>query len=56
MEFRFVDVTDRGPDEAVLVERTLRVGADALEDTEVYQAADGAPDRTVYRFVRTAAR
>jgi hypothetical protein len=54
--FRFADVTDRDADEAMLVERALRVTADAIEDTEVYRAADGTEDRTVYRFARAGGR
>jgi hypothetical protein len=51
--FRFVDVTNREPDQAMLVEQTLRFTPDgALEDTERYRAADGSDDTTTYRFTR----
>ena len=49
----FVDVTNRTPDQAMLVERTLRFLPDGtLEDTELYRAPDGSDDRSVYRFSR----
>jgi hypothetical protein len=51
--FRFVDVTNREPDQAMLVEQTLRFAPDgSLEDTERYRAADGSDDTTTYRFTR----
>jgi hypothetical protein len=50
--FRFVDVTNRGPDQSMLVERTLRFAGGALEDTEVYQAPDGTKETTTNRFTR----
>jgi hypothetical protein len=50
--FRFDDVTNRTPDQAVLVERTLRFSGGTFEDTEVYQQPDGTDDVTTYRFVR----
>jgi hypothetical protein len=54
--FRFADATNLLPGQAVLVERTLRVGAGALDDTEVYKGADGAPDATTYHFMRSAGK
>lgn len=50
--FRFVDVTNRGPDQSMLVERTLRVAGDSFEDTEVYRAPDGTKETTTNRFTR----
>jgi hypothetical protein len=51
--FRFVDVTNREPDQEMLVEQTLRFTSDGgLEDTEVYRATDGSDDTTTYRFTR----
>ncbi len=51
--FRFVDVTNREPGQAMLVEQTLRFTPEgALEDTERYRAADGSDDTTTYRFTR----
>jgi len=50
--FRFADATNLGPGQAVLVERTLRVSAEAFDDTEVYKGADGAPESTTYHFTR----
>jgi hypothetical protein len=52
--FRFADATNVGPGQAVLVERTLRFGAGALDDTEVYKGPDGALDTTTYHFTRSA--
>ncbi len=53
--FRFADATNVRPDQAVLVERTLRFTGDALDDTEVYRQPDGKPETTTYRFTRKAA-
>ena len=53
--FRFADVTDRDLGEAMLVERTLSIAPNAVEDTEVYRGAGGADERTVYRFHRADA-
>jgi hypothetical protein len=50
--FRFVDVTNRGPDQSMLVERTLRLAGDTFEDTEVYSAPDGTKETTTNRFTR----
>jgi hypothetical protein len=50
--FRFVDVTNRGADQSMLVERTLRFAGDSFEDTEVYQAPDGTKETTTNRFTR----
>jgi hypothetical protein len=50
--FRFVDITNRGPDQSMLVERTLRFADDSFEDTEVYQAPDGTRETTTNRFTR----
>jgi hypothetical protein len=52
--FRFADATNVGPGQAVLVERTLRVGPDTFDDTEVYKGVDGALESTTYHFTRTA--
>jgi len=52
--FRFADVTNRGPDQSMLVERTLRLGQDAFVDVEVYRGPDGKDETTEYRFVRAA--
>jgi hypothetical protein len=52
--FRYADATNLAPGQAVLVERTLRLGADAFDDTEVYKGPDGAPDATTYHFTRAA--
>ena len=50
--FRFVDVTNRAVDQSMLVERTLRVTGDALDDTEVYRGPDGKDDSTTYHLTR----
>ena len=50
--FRFADVTNLLPGKAVLVERTLRLGPDTFDDTEVYRGADGTPESTTYHFTR----
>jgi hypothetical protein len=50
--FRFVDVTNRAPDQSMLVERTLRFAGDSFDDTEVYRAPDGTNETTTYRFTR----
>jgi hypothetical protein len=54
--FRFVDVTDRTPDEAMLVERRLRLAADgaSFDDTEIYANAkpDGTDESTTHHFTR----
>jgi hypothetical protein len=52
--FHFADVTNLVPGQAVLIERTLRFGSDAFDDTEVYKGADGMPESTTYHFTRTA--
>jgi hypothetical protein len=52
--FRFADVTNLGPGQAVLVERTLRFSPGAFDDTETYKGADGALDSTTYHFTRAA--
>jgi hypothetical protein len=52
--FRFVDVTNRRPDQGMLVERRLRFGKDAFEDTETYATPEGKDDVTTYRFTRAA--
>jgi hypothetical protein len=54
--FRFVDVTNRGPDQSMLVERTLRLGGEWFDDTEVYVAPDGTRETTTYRFTRAPSR
>jgi hypothetical protein len=51
--FRFVDVTNKLPDQSMLVERTLRVGTDGFDDTETYDGPQGK-DVTTYHFVRSA--
>jgi hypothetical protein len=50
--FRFVDVTNRAPDQAMLIERTLHFPPDAFDDTEVYRTPDGQDERTTYHFER----
>ena len=51
--FRWVDVTNRAPDQAMLVERTLRFLPDgSLDDTEIYRAPDGSDDRSTYHLSR----
>jgi hypothetical protein len=50
--FRFVDVTNRGPDQSMLVERTLRFADGAFDDTEVYEGPDGTKETTTNRFTR----
>ena len=50
--FRFVDVTNRMPDQDMLVERTLRIAGDSFDDTEVYRTADGRDASTTYHFTR----
>ena len=50
--FRFVDVTNRLPDQSLLVERRLRFAGDDLEDTETYRAPDGKNETTTSRFTR----
>ncbi|HEY6464146.1 MAG TPA: hypothetical protein VIY73_28450, partial [Polyangiaceae bacterium] len=50
--FRFVDVTNRMPDQDMLVERTLRIARDSFDDTEVYRTADGHDAATTYHFTR----
>ena len=52
--FRFVDVTNKVPDQSMLVERTLRFGPDRFDDTETYEGPEGR-DVTTYHFVRSAA-
>lgn len=52
--FRFIDVTNRAPDQAALFERTLRFSAGMFEDTEVYRLPGGKDEATTYRFVRQA--
>jgi hypothetical protein len=55
--FRIVDVTNRQPDQVMLVEQTVRLtGDDALEDTEVYLSPDGSYDTTTYRLERSATK
>jgi hypothetical protein len=54
--FRFVDVTNRGPDQSMLIERTLRLAGDSFDDTEVYQAPDGTKETTTNRFTRVRGR
>jgi hypothetical protein len=51
--FRFVDVTNKLPDQSMLVERTLRFDADRFDDTETYEGPEGK-DVTTYHFVRSA--
>lgn len=53
--FRFVDATNVGPDQGVLVERTLRFGDGVLDDTEIYREPDGKRDETTYHFRRDVA-
>jgi hypothetical protein len=53
IRFRFVDATNIEPSQAVLVERTLRFGADAFDDTEVYKQPDGTVESTTYHFTRS---
>lgn len=51
--FRFADVTNREPDQDVLVEQTLSSSASGtLDDTEVYARPDGTYDRTTYHFTK----
>jgi hypothetical protein len=50
--FRFVDVTNRQPGQDMLVERTLRLGPDSFDDTEVYRGDDGHDETTTYHFTR----
>jgi hypothetical protein len=50
--FRFSDVTNLGPGQAMLVERTLHVAGDAFDVTEVYKQPDGSPESTTYHFAR----
>ncbi len=52
--FRFVDVTNKAPEQAMLIERTLHFNANAFDDTETYLGADGQKDTTVYHFTRLA--
>jgi hypothetical protein len=52
--FRFADATNLGAGQAVLVERTLRFGSEAFDDTEVYKGANGAPESTTYHFTRAS--
>ena len=52
--FHFVDVTNRTPDQAMLVERRLRFASDgaSFDDTEIYRSPDGTADSTTYHFTR----
>jgi hypothetical protein len=52
--FRFVDVTNRAPEQSMLVERALRFGVDSFDDTEVYRAPDGSDEKTTTHFTRAA--
>ncbi len=54
--FRFVDVTNRAPDQSMLVERTLRFTGGAFDDVEVYRAPDGSNETTTTHFTRGGAR
>lgn len=48
-----MDVTDRDPDEAVLVELAFDLSApDAFERIEDYAQADGSHERTTFRYTR----
>jgi len=51
--FSFVDVTNREPSQAMLVERRLRFAGDAFDDTESYRQPDGKLETTTYHFART---
>ena len=50
--FRRFDATNLRPDQAVLVERTLRLAGDILELTETYRQPDGATETTVLSATR----
>jgi pimeloyl-ACP methyl ester carboxylesterase len=52
--FSFVDVTNRAPSQAMLVERRLRFAGDAFDDTEVYAQPDGTAETTTYHFTRAS--
>jgi len=50
---RLMDVTDRDPAEAVLVELAFDLSApDAFERIEDYAQADGRHERTTFRYTR----
>ena len=59
--FRFVDVTDLGSDEEVMIERRFQLRTGGLEgraprelvQTEVYKRPDGTLDTTTLHFART---
>jgi hypothetical protein len=52
VEFRFKDVTNKAPDQDMLIQRTLRFGKDTLQITEVYRRANGTDETTVHHFVK----
>jgi hypothetical protein len=52
IELAFVDVTNRAPDQDMLVSRTLHVGPTALEITETYRHPDGTDETTVHHLTK----
>jgi hypothetical protein len=52
IEFRFVDVTNKTPDQAMLVARKLRFAGATFDDIEIYRQTDGSDETTTYHFVR----
>ncbi len=50
--FRRFDATNLRPDQAVLVERTLRLAGDLMELTETYRLPDGTTETTVLSATR----
>lgn len=54
LTFRYVDATNLAPGQAVLVEKSVRLDGDALEQTEIYAEPDGMRETTVLHFTRRA--
>lgn len=50
--FRFADVTNREPTQAMLVERTFHVAPGVLDFTETYGQPGGGTEVTTYHFTR----
>lgn len=50
--FRFLDATNVGPEQGVMRELEVRVGADAFDQRSVYRAPDGTDGADVLYFVR----
>ncbi len=50
--FRFLDATNVGPEQGVMRELEVRVGADGFEQRSVYRSPDGADGADVLHFVR----